>query len=164
MRILLISDTHGNIDIINQLVDKTKVDMVIHAGDFGFYDETSYEHLSTRELFLLITHSTYRNNYAIDKQSNKDALITIVKNHKLLGDFSDYLNGEKQFSVPVYTVYGNHEDVGAIKKVKKQPVYNFHLLDEDNIFSINENNEPAFQLFGLGGNFLVSQKRMDIPF
>ncbi len=57
MRVLLLSDTHGNIDIINQLVDKTKSEMVIHAGDFGFYDESSYRHLSSRELFLLITHS-----------------------------------------------------------------------------------------------------------
>ena len=57
IRILLISDTHGNLDIINRLVVKTKADLVIHAGDFGFYDETSYEFLSARELFLLIKHS-----------------------------------------------------------------------------------------------------------
>lgn len=41
-RALLISDTHGNLDIINKLVEKTNVDMVIHAGDFGFYNESSY--------------------------------------------------------------------------------------------------------------------------
>ena len=39
-RILLLSDTHGNIDIINTLVEKTNTDMVIHAGDFGFYNES----------------------------------------------------------------------------------------------------------------------------
>ena len=39
-RILLISDTHGNLDIINQLVAQTHADMAIHAGDFGFYDES----------------------------------------------------------------------------------------------------------------------------
>lgn len=163
MRVLLLSDTHGNIDIINQLVDKTKADMVIHAGDFGFYDETSYQHLSSRELFLLITHSPYRNDYAIDKQTNKNELADIVKTHKLLGDFSGYLSGEKQFKIPVYAVYGNHEDVGVIRKIKTQSIYNLHLLDEENIFSINENNEPAFQLFGLGGNFLVSQKLLRQP-
>lgn len=47
-RMLLISDTHGNIDIINNLAEKTNVDMVIHAGDFGFYNETSYRHISSR--------------------------------------------------------------------------------------------------------------------
>lgn len=136
---------------------------MIHAGDFGFYDETSYQHLSARELLLLITHSSYRSHYSINKQANKNELADIVKKHKLLGDFSDYLSGEKQFNVPVYAVYGNHEDVGVIRKIKNQSIYNLYLLDEENIFSINKNNELAFQLFGLGGNFLVSQKLLRQP-
>ncbi|WP_238585577.1 metallophosphoesterase family protein [Legionella quateirensis] len=45
-RILLISDTHGNLDIINEKVNQTQADMVIHAGDFGFYDEQSIYRLS----------------------------------------------------------------------------------------------------------------------
>lgn len=56
-RILLLSDTHGNIDIINDLAMGKKVDFVIHAGDFGFYDEASIKRISPRELLLLITHS-----------------------------------------------------------------------------------------------------------
>jgi predicted phosphodiesterase len=42
-KILLISDTHGNLDIINEKVMQTKADFVIHAGDFGFYDEQSLD-------------------------------------------------------------------------------------------------------------------------
>ena len=57
MRFLLTSDTHGKLGIINELVDETQVDAVIHAGDFGFYDYESYERLSERELRLHITHS-----------------------------------------------------------------------------------------------------------
>lgn len=38
-RILLVSDTHGNVDIINEKATQTNADFVIHAGDFGFYDE-----------------------------------------------------------------------------------------------------------------------------
>ena len=37
MRLLLISDTHGKLDIINELSAQTQADAVIHAGDFGFY-------------------------------------------------------------------------------------------------------------------------------
>ncbi len=59
MKALLVSDTHGKLDVVNQLIDKTKADLVIHAGDFGFYDETSYRRLSTRELLLLVSHSPY---------------------------------------------------------------------------------------------------------
>jgi hypothetical protein len=50
MRLLLISDTHGKLDIINELSAQTQADAVIHAGDFGFYDDESFERLSDREL------------------------------------------------------------------------------------------------------------------
>jgi hypothetical protein len=40
MRLLLISDTHGKLGIINELVAHVRVDAVIHAGDFGFFDDT----------------------------------------------------------------------------------------------------------------------------
>jgi len=50
-RILLLSDTHGNIDIINTLVKKTNTDMVIHAGDFGFYNESSWHTISSNAKF-----------------------------------------------------------------------------------------------------------------
>ncbi len=36
MRLLLISDTHGKLGIINELADRVKADAVIHPGDFGF--------------------------------------------------------------------------------------------------------------------------------
>ena len=36
MRLLLISDTHGKLKIINDLAAQVNADAVIHAGDFGF--------------------------------------------------------------------------------------------------------------------------------
>lgn len=57
MRFLLISDTHDKLGVINRLVEQTQADAVIHAGDFGFYGDDSYERLSERELRLLIVHS-----------------------------------------------------------------------------------------------------------
>lgn len=163
-RALLISDTHGNLDIINKLVEKTNVDMVIHAGDFGFYNETSYKHISSRELLLLISHSPHWKTNPVDKTTPRDALIEIVKKHNLLGDFQAYQDNKKQFHVPVYTVYGNHEDVCVIQEIRKQnTLKNFHLLDEENIFHISSNNETQFQLFGIGGNFLVNNKLLQRP-
>lgn len=164
IRILLISDTHGNLDIINRLVVKTKADLVIHAGDFGFYDETSYEFLSARELFLLIKHSPKGGNFAVDKQTDKNELIEIVEKHRLLGDFTDYQQNEKQFMAPVYAVYGNHEDVNVIKKFKKEKsIPNLNLLDEENIYQIFDHQEAAFRIFGLGGNFLVNRELLNLP-
>lgn len=162
-RALLISDTHGNLDIINNFVEKTNVDMVIHAGDFGFYNESSYRHISDRELLLLISHSVFRQENPIDKTTSRESLIAIVKKHNLLGDFQAYQDMRKKFIVPVYAVYGNHEDVCVIREIKNNAMNNFHLLDEDNVFKIEKDAETQFQLFGIGGNFLVNNKLFQRP-
>ena len=163
-RILLLSDTHGNINIINTLVEKTRADMVIHAGDFGFYNESSYKHISSRELLLLVSHSPYWKNNQVDKTTTRETLIEVVKKHNLLGDFKDYQDNTKKFSVPVYAVYGNHEDVYVIREItQKNAIHNFNLLDENNIYQIQKNNETQFQLFGIGGNFLVGNKLLQKP-
>lgn len=57
MRLLLISDTHGKLGVVNDLDARTQADAVIHAGDFGFHDDGSYERLSEREIGLQISHS-----------------------------------------------------------------------------------------------------------
>jgi predicted phosphodiesterase len=36
MRFLLIRDTHGTLEIINELASNVRADAVIHAGGFGF--------------------------------------------------------------------------------------------------------------------------------
>jgi hypothetical protein len=48
MQLLLISDTHGKLSTINELSSRVQADAVIHAGDFGFYDDGSFERLSDR--------------------------------------------------------------------------------------------------------------------
>lgn len=164
VRALLISDTHGNLDIINPLVEKTKADLVIHAGDFGFYDESSYQYLSSRELFLLIVHNVEGKNYEVEKDDDKKDLIEIAKKNRLLGDYADYQNRTKEFIVPVYAVYGNHEDVNVIKKFKREKsIPNLNLLDEDQIYQIFDRDQEAYRIFGLGGNFLVSSKMLSPP-
>ncbi len=163
-RILLISDTHGKLDTINEKVSQTKADFVIHAGDFGFYDEQSLTRLSSRELRLLISHSPFWRQYQIDKQSNREVLIDIVKKHQLLGDFPDYISGKKQFSVPIYAVWGNHEDVQVLKNLRKElKIHNLHLLDENHYYEFHREENLEFSLYGLGGNFLTTNKLFDKP-
>lgn len=163
-KILLISDTHGNLDIINEKALQVKADIVIHAGDFGFYDEQSILRLSPRELRLLVTHSPYWNKYNVDKQTDRKDLIEIVKNHKLLGDFPEYISGKKQFSVPVYAVWGNHEDVQVLKNVRENlRIHNLNLLDENHFYEFQHENDFEFSLYGLGGNFLATNKLFDKP-
>lgn len=156
-RILLISDTHGQLDCINELVDQTKADMVIHAGDFGFYENDSVERLSNRELKLLIVHSSYKALFS--KELQRDELITIVLENRLLGDFQDYRLKKRRFSVPVYTVWGNHEDIAVIERVREDnSVDNLFLLDENHCYELS-----SFQLCGIGGNFSTGKKLFDSP-
>ena len=75
MRFLLISDTHGKLGVINKLAARTQADAVIHAGDFGFHDEGSYERLSPREIRLLIAHANL-------PQSKKDQILTLPQNDR----------------------------------------------------------------------------------
>ncbi len=153
-RILLVSDTHGNLKKINELAEETAADMVIHAGDFGFYDEDSLHRLSARELRLLIWHSSISSISSVSKNTDRKTIEDIVLKHKLLGDFSDYLVGKKHFSVPVYAVWGNHEDAQVIRKLREGVrVTNLHLLDEFNVYEFNNKSGLEFSLYGLGGNF-----------
>jgi predicted phosphodiesterase len=164
LRILLISDTHGNMDIINEKVAETKADMVIHAGDFGFYDDQSVYRLTPRELRLSVTHSPVWCQYNVDKQTSRERLIGINKENKLLGDFPDYISREKRFSVPVYAVWGNHEDVQVLRQLNTDlHIDNLYLLDEHNFYEFHSDDEFEFSLYGLGGNFLVSKKLFDKP-
>lgn len=163
-KILLLSDTHGRLDLINEIALQTNADLVIHAGDFGFYDERSAYRLSHRELRLLITHSALRNEYLVDADTKRDRLIEIINNNHLLGDFSEYISGVKKFIVPVYAAWGNHEDVQVLKNIHNGlQIPNLFMLDENNFYKFETNTELDFSLYGLGGNFLVSNKLFDKP-
>lgn len=164
LKILLISDTHGNLDIINEKANITHADMVIHAGDFGFYTRDSIRHLSQRELRLLVVHSPIIQHYEIGKQTPREILVKIIEKHQLLGDFDDYLNGKKEFNVPVYAVWGNHEDLSCLKQLRSEnKIKNLYLLDENSVYEVKDNHEFVFNLFGIGGNFLVGKKLFDNP-
>ncbi len=153
VKVLLISDTHGHLDLINERAHDTKADMVIHAGDFGFYDKDSANRLSARELSLLIRHSALRDRYPVSAQTGHAQLASIVTEHNLLGSFPEYLSGQKKFDLPVYAIWGNHEDVHTLREMRAGlTVPNLHILDENHPFEFED-----FSLAGIGGNFLVKR-------
>lgn len=41
MQFLLISDTHGKLGVIDEVAVRVRADAVIHAGDFGFFNDVS---------------------------------------------------------------------------------------------------------------------------
>ncbi|WP_420420623.1 metallophosphoesterase family protein [Simkania sp.] len=163
LRILLVSDTHGDLDCLNRLAEEKNADLIIHAGDFGFYDEKSLNRLSVRELKLRIVHSPYGDE--ISRLSSKEEMRKFIREFGLLGDFPEYLNGNKKFTVPIYAVWGNHEDEVVLQELRNgQKVANLHLLDEERQYTISDFQGYPFFLYGLGGNFVLNEKAFSTTF
>jgi len=161
MKLLLITDTHGHLDSINALARETNCDAVIHAGDLGFYDQGSADRMTQRELLLSILHSELPMETKKEAEKlERPALSGFVRQHGLLGQLREYLSGEKAFDVPVYAVWGNHEDLAVVEKFYRGEygMPNFHVLHEKQSFHLG-----SIHLFGLGGNFLVGKKLFQKP-
>lgn len=161
MRLLLISDTHGKLGIINKLADDVRADAVIHAGDFGFHDNGSYERLSDRELQLQIVHSDL-------SPAHKEKILALPRKEKIkaakedcpLSELPLYIEGTSRFDVPVYAVWGNHEDKDVVARFFHGDIQveNLHILHHRQAYWVG----PAF-VYGLGGNFLAGSKLMQCP-
>jgi len=161
MRFLLISDTHGKLSVINELAERTQADAVIHAGDFGFYADDSYERLSAREFRLLVVHSDLpKEEKALMLALPSSEQIASAKEHRLVGEFHSYVDGSESFRVPVYAVWGNHEDKEIVERLFRGDlsIPNLNMLHHEQAHSAG----PAF-IYGLGGNLLPGSKMLQKP-
>lgn len=81
--------------------------------------------------------------------------------HTLLSEFPQFLSGEKQLDVPVYTVWGACEDVAIIEKfrTKEYQIDNLFMLDEGSSHLLDIGG-VSLRLFGLGGA-VVQHKLFD---
>ncbi len=161
MRFLLLSDTHGKLGIINELAADLQADAVIHAGDFGFYDDTSYERLSERELRLQIKHSDLpiKDKQRILALSHEER-IAAARKECPLSELPLYVEGRRRFAVPVYAVWGNHEDKHIVELFAggDLEVENLHVLTGRTVHQVG----PAL-VYGVGGNLLAGSKFMQRP-
>src|SRR5689334_18694434 len=91
-RLLLLSDTHGALAQIDDLAARVGADAVLHAGDFGFYDDSSVDRLEARELFLRVIHSDLPD--AEKKKAKKlsgDKMRSFIRNELPLSDLAAWL-------------------------------------------------------------------------
>lgn len=149
MKILLISDTHGtNIDRISAYAEELRADVCVHAGDFGFYDTTSVDAMSQRELYLLVKHSALpdEEKAPLLKGNAQDWKAAVVEK-RLLGMFPDFLADKMRFGWPVYATWGNHDDADVVQRMIKAPVANLRMLHETAFYDLGD-----FILLGVGGN------------
>jgi predicted phosphodiesterase len=147
MKLLLISDTHGrHLDLISVYGERIEADLCIHAGDFGFYDAGSVDAFSQRELSLLIKHSDLDEDTKESLLRGKD-LRPAVQAPDVLGIFPDFLEGKKKFPLPVYAVWGNHDDSNVVQRLIQTPLSNLYLLYDKIYYDMGD-----FVILGLGGN------------
>ncbi len=93
MRVLCISDTHGELEQINRLANETGAEAVIHAGDFGFYDLESPDRLSNRELGLRVLHSHLpRKEGRRLLKTSREEVIEVIASERLLGQFPEFIS------------------------------------------------------------------------
>lgn len=161
MRLLLLSDTHGELGAINELAAAERADCVIHGGDFGFYDDESVKRISRREIRLVIKHSylprsDIRRILSLGPKAEADA----VESLGLLGGFRRFLAGIESFDVPVYAVWGNHEDRHVVERLVRGDIVvrNLHMLHPRQAYPL-----PSALVYGLGGNFLPGRKMLQRP-
>lgn len=158
MRLLLLSDTHGHLSSIDRLAREARADAVVHAGDFGFYDDGSADRLESRELFLRVVHSDLPADER--KQAKKlkgDALRDFIRARLPLSDLGGWLREGRGFALPTFAVWGNHEDGAVVADLLagRRRVPNLTLIGQARV--------GPFRLFGLGGNVLPDLLGEEVP-
>ncbi|CAO3595368.1 unnamed protein product [Absidia cylindrospora] len=156
-RILCVADIKGGISQLNQLARDANAHCIIHTGDFGFYERSSLERITDRTLKHLIQYSTLIPPYMRSRLNNSPIeqvrrTIETAPQQPYLSEFPDFLSGEKQLHVPVYTVWGVCEDVIILEKFRsgEYSIPNLHILDEATSYLLDIGG-IKLRLFGLGG-------------
>lgn len=163
MKVILLADSHGDIDRINRLAAQYDADACIHCGDVSFFDHESIRHLPVEELAKIVRHAPV----PAEEKSRITALPHAEQAENILqlgvaGTFEDYLNGKKTFEIPVYAVWGNHEDIRIVNRLREEPLPNLTLLDERRSVMLEK-----VRIYGIGGDFnekhLPMAEKLGIP-
>ncbi len=152
MRILVLSDTHGHLHIMNELASKHKVDAIVHCGDFGFMSTSRIKGIPDRELSLLVHHSHLKEEMNVWDLDYEDKLQFVVENG-LLGEFDNYLDGENSFDIPIYAVEGNHDDNRVAQDLisGRTSIPNLHIITPESDIVLDD----WIRLVGVGGNMSI---------
>jgi predicted phosphodiesterase len=149
MRLLLISDTHGHLEPVDRHAREAGAEAVVHAGDFGFYDDDSPARLESRELFLRVIHSDLPpETKRRAKKLKGDELRAFCRDELPLSQLGSWLREGRGFAQPTFAVWGNHEDGAVVADLLagRRRVPNLTLLGQAKL--------GPFRFFGLGGNLL----------
>lgn len=146
MKLLFLSDTHGNLDLINHLAKKHDAEYCFHAGDICCFDQDTIPFFTDKELMQMIRHSALSSS--LELNISRAQMEEIAIKYRAYGNFYQYLCGEKRFDIPVYFVMGNREDLHIIERIRNNRIPNLTILDDHEPFFFDN-----FSFFGIGGTF-----------
>ncbi|CAN6654835.1 hypothetical protein TRVA0_027S01486 [Trichomonascus vanleenenianus] len=155
IRILCIAEVRGKLSLINELAEEHRADVVIHTGNFGFFDSESVKRIPAKTLRHIATFSPLVDPGTLP-QYIPDLKRSVAPEQ--LSELPQFLAKRQSLNVPVYTIYGASEDLTVIEKFKdgSYSVPNLHIIDENTTFKIETGaGSPDIRLLGLGGNLLL---------
>ncbi|KAG0337158.1 hypothetical protein BG000_005758, partial [Podila horticola] len=167
-KVLCVADLRGNISQLDDLVDQTGAKLIIHCGDFGFYERDSLTRISDRTLKHLVQYSTLippsLRTRLLQSTVTPDSLRQQIRasTSNILSELPLYLSGQKSLKVPMYTVWGACEDVGVLEKFRsgEYTIPNLNIIDES-ATAVIDIGGVKLRLFGLGGA-IAQHKLFDI--
>ena len=171
VKILVVADIRGNLSYFNTLSKIHNPDFIIHTGNFGFIDNESiskihesylrhiveFSPLLSKDLILKISQLSKVQGDSVHHLSNDNINLKsiLLNSNQQISQLMDFINGDKNLNIPVYTIYGMCEDSNVINKFRNgtYKINNLHIIDDYNLHSIKFNNgSQSILLAGIGGS------------
>ncbi|AOA61875.1 hypothetical protein PP7435_CHR2-1054 [Komagataella phaffii CBS 7435] len=169
VKIVLIADLRGKLTLLNELADIHNADLIIHTGNFGFLEQESVDRihesylrhivefspLLREETILRISKLSKVTGDNVEHLSNQDFNLKILLKDEKLSELQDFIRGDYQLKIPVYTIYGMCEDLVVLNKFKHgiYAVPNLHVIDHDTLYKVNVPRlGHSILLTGIGGS------------
>lgn len=184
LRLVAVSDIHGNWDSLETIAAHHAPSAIIHTGNFGFWNLETVERavdvgylkqivaflhvLPKAKVIALNNFSTITNSHAAlksDPLSNGPQSLSVesdfrdaLLNRDVISHMEKYISGEKQLPCPIYTIVGPLDDPVVVEKFISGELHipNLHLVAHDKTYTLKLLDDgPVVHLYGLGGNVKV---------
>jgi hypothetical protein len=131
-------------------------DVILHTGNFGFFDHESIDKIHETYLRHIVAFSPILPSEIVDRVSElsraKGEYVDHADVDKLrellqgvqLSELMKFVQGEERLEIPVYAVAGMVEDNTVLNKFRlgRYKVHNLNILDESNTYNISLRPQP----------------------
>lgn len=180
VRLAAVSDIQGNWGSLEKIANSQGADVIIHTGNFGFWNPETLERTmdlnylkqivaflavlprnlieQLNDLSLINGSSSTGNAEANCEKSPLEGFQQVLRESNMFSQMEDYLSGTKQLPCPVYTIVGPLDDPAVVEKFLsgEYSVPNLFLVDHKRVHTIpTVGGGPSIRVYGIGGNLKV---------